>query len=474
MVFRVSTATLRAVEGGDSAAAPDEGDGNGRAPAAAAVPGDGAAVSDRFQVHPTVRAAAEWCWRLLVIVAAVYVLALLFERFAEVLVPVALAVLGSAFLVPAVDWLHRHRVPRSLAVIVMMVLALGAVAGVLTFVGRAFADGFPQLTDEITQTVDRTREWLVDGPLHVDDAQVRDLGTNVVTLMEHNQAKLAGGAVATATTATEIVTGALLIVFLMIFFLYGGGRIWEFCTRIVPTGSRARVAAAGVAGFSTLVAYVRATVAVALVDALCIGIGLAVLQVPLAVPLASLVFLGAFIPIVGALISGAVAVVIALVSQGWITAIIVLALLVGVMQLEGHVLQPFLLGRSVRLHPVAVVLAIGAGIVSAGIVGGLLAVPIIAFGNTAVRYLLGHPVVHDARMATPGGLGSAEVYPAEPDEPHWDRRNLGEITADPADPAEPGPHTAKGDERSPDGDRPDGDAPRSERDGGPGEPGRPR
>ncbi|MFT4044645.1 MAG: AI-2E family transporter [Gordonia sp. (in: high G+C Gram-positive bacteria)] len=344
---------------------------------------------DRSQVHPTVRAAAEWSWRLLVIATAVYALGRLFLKFDEVLVPAALAILFSALLVPGVDWLHRHRMPRWLAVLITLLLALGVVSGVSTFVGRAFVNGFPALTQEITVTIDSVRQWLVDGPLNIDEKQVQNLGSNVIDLMEHNQEKLAGGALATATTATELVTGLLLMLFLTIFFLHGGSQIWAFCCQLIPRAARPRVAAAGSAGFKTLVSYVRATVIVALVDAMCVGIGLAILRVPLALPLATVIFVFSFIPVVGALISGALAVAIALVTHGMITAVIVLAILIGVMQLEGHVLQPFLLGRSVRLHPVAVIVGIAAGLIAAGIIGGLFIVPLIAFANTAVRYLAG-------------------------------------------------------------------------------------
>ncbi|MGC4933311.1 AI-2E family transporter [Gordonia sp. DT30] len=369
-----------------------------------------------------VRKAAEWSWRLLLILAVVYIAGRLFQKFDEVTVPLSLAILLSAFLMPAVDFLNRRRVPRSLSVVIVMLAALGVVGGVLTFVGRAFVSGFPQLTDEVVSTINETRKWLTDGPLRIDEGQVSHLGNNIIDLMQHNQAKLASGALATATTATELITGLLLMVFLMIFFLYGGGNIWEFCTHLVPRGSRDKVVSAGVAGFGTLVAYVRATVVVALVDAVCIGIGLAILRVPLALPLATVIFLFSFIPIVGALISGSLAVVIALVTQGWLTAVIVLAILIGVMQLEGHVLQPFLMGRSVRLHPVAVILGIGAGIVAAGIVGGLLAVPVIAFTNTAVRYLRGTPLDEVIK-----GDGAFE---ANPDPPIWDRLHLEQAILD--------------------------------------------
>nr|WP_232017187.1 AI-2E family transporter [Gordonia insulae] len=412
------------------------------------------AAVDRAKVPPLVRATAEWGWRLLVIVASAYVLLRVFHEFEEVLVPVALAILGAAMLVPVVDFLDRKGVPRSLAVVVTMVVALALLASILTFVVQETIRGFPDLTKQITVTIDRTREWLVDGPFNVDDEQVRNLGNDFTDFLQHNQDKLTSGALATATTATEIITGALLAVFLLIFFLYGGGQIWTFVTKVVPHGTRGRVRAAGTAGFGTLVGYVRATVAVAFVDALGIGVGLAILGVPLALPLASLVFLGAFIPIVGALATGTLAVMVALVTQGWIAAVIALAIVVGVMQLESHVLQPFLLGRSVRLHPVAVVLGIAAGIVSAGIVGGLLAVPIIAFGNTAVRHLSGSAASARRRQAEADG----RMYVAEPDEPRWDRR---EAVADAADTGSPAPDG--GDAAGSGGDGPAGDGPTAHR-----------
>ena len=174
---------------------------------------------------------------------------------------------------------------------------------------------------------------------------------------------------------TEIVTGALLVLFTLIFVLHGGRNIFAFVTKIFPENVRERVRDAGRAGFHSLIGYVRATFLVALVDAVGIGTGLAIMGVPLALPLASLVFLGAFIPLVGAVIAGFLAVVVALIAKGWIFALITLGLIIAVQQLEGHVLQPLVMGRAVSIHPLAVVLAIAGGGVLAGIVGALLAVP---------------------------------------------------------------------------------------------------
>jgi predicted PurR-regulated permease PerM len=208
----------------------------------------------------------------------------------------------------------------------------------------------------------------------------------------------------TAATVTEIVTGALLVFFTLIFFLHGGRNIWQFATKVFPVDVRARVSEAGRAGFGSLIGYVRATFLVALVDAVGIGTGLAIMGVPLALPLASLVFLGAFVPLVGAVVAGFLAVVVALLAKGFIYALITLGLIIAVQQLEAHVLQPVVMGRAVSIHPLAVVLGIAAGAVSAGIVGALLAVPLIAFLNSSVRVLLADdPAAEEAKQEAQEG-----------------------------------------------------------------------
>ncbi|WP_188586121.1 AI-2E family transporter [Gordonia jinhuaensis] len=380
--------------------------------------------SDRTKVHPVVRAAAEWAWRLLLLVAAVYVFFKILREYSEVTVPVALAILVAAFLVPFVDWMDRHGLPRSVAVIVALVVSAGVVAGVLTFVVEQFIDGLPGLTSEVTSTINSIRDWLVNGPLHFREAQIGNISEDFTDFLNKNQDKVTNGAIATATRVTEIATGALMTVFLVIFFTYGGGKIWDFCTNLVPRGSRERVRNAGRAGFGSLVGYVRATIIVALVDAVGIGTGLAILGVPLALPLASLVFIGAFIPIVGALVTGTLAVLVALITKGFLAAVIATAVVIGVMQLESHVLQPFVMGRSVRVHPVAVILAIAAGVVTAGIVGGLLAVPLVAFCNTFVRSVRAQL---DAEQGIPDREESDESDDSDgpfddvpADEPMWD------------------------------------------------------
>ena len=343
--------------------------------------------SDSASVSPLVRRAAAWSWRLLLILAAAVVVFEVLRRFGLVVVPVALALMLAAMLLPAVDFLDRYGAARAGAVAFVVILGLTIFVGILAFVISQFVDGLPGLVEQVTHSIDTLRNWLIDGPAHLSRDQINHAGDSVIKSLNEHQTQLTSGAVSTAGTVAELVTGALLTFFTVIFFLLGGRNIWQFVTRAVPTDARARVREAGAAGFHSLAGYARATFLVALVDALGIGIGLAIMGIPLALPLASLVFLGAFVPVVGAVITGFLAVIVALLAKGFIFAAITLGLIIAVMQLEAHVLQPLVMGRAVSIHPLAVVLGIAAGSVLAGIVGALLAVPIIAFLNSFVRVL---------------------------------------------------------------------------------------
>jgi predicted PurR-regulated permease PerM len=338
-----------------------------------------------------IRVTASWAVRMLVIAAAVYLLFRLLSTFGVVTVPVALALLGSALMSPLVGWLQRHGVPRALATLVAMVGGLAVVAGVLTFVIQAFINGLPELQDKVGASINQVQQWLITGPFHLRQEEITQAGNNLTGSLKSHTNELTAGAISTASTVTELLTAGLLTVFTLIFFLHGGREIWEFVIKVVPARARDAVNVAGHRGFASLVGYVRATVAVAGVDAIGIGIGLGALQVPLALPLAALVFLGAFIPIIGAVLTGIVAVLVALVTKGLVVALIVLGVVLLVQQVEAHALQPLLLGRAVQLHPVAVVLAIAAGTVVGGIIGALLAVPTIAVLNSAIRSLLAVP-----------------------------------------------------------------------------------
>jgi len=371
------------------------------------------AVSDDDAVDPFVRKTAAWAWRLLVILAGIIALLWLAARLKVIVVPVALAVIVTALLLPAVDWLDRRGAPRGGAVALVLLSAFALFGGILTFVVSQFVSGLPGLTEQVTRSIDNATQWLIEGPAHLSRDQIDKAGDAAVTALRDNQEKLTSGALSTAATLTEIVTGAFLALFTVIFLLYGGRNIYAFLTRIVPAHTRERVRDAGRAGFRSLIGYVRATFLVALVDAVGIGTGLAIMSIPLALPLASLVFLGAFIPLVGAFVSGFLAVVVALLTKGVVYAMITIGLIVAVQQLEAHVLQPLLMGRAVSIHPLAIVLAIATGGVLAGIIGALLSVPVLAFLNNAIRVLVAaNPAVEEATLQTGGDNA---VIAAQPD-----------------------------------------------------------
>ncbi|MDU0288484.1 AI-2E family transporter [Saccharothrix longispora] len=343
---------------------------------------------DDSRVPRLLRVSAALSWRFVAVVAALYVVFHVIGFLASIVIPVGIALLLAALLSPAVTQLNRSGVPRGVATGLVLVGGLALVGGVLTFVISEFSKGLPDLQKQVGASLDQIRVWLRDGPLHLSDVQFQQYVDDVVRTIQDNQADITSGALTTAATLGEILTGLILALFTLIFFLHDGDGIWRFMVRIVPRDVRDRADVAGRRGFSSLVSYVRATALVAVVDAVGVGIGLWIVDVPLIVPLSALVFLGAFIPIVGAVITGAVAVLVALVAVSPVAALVVLAILIGVMQLESHVLQPLLLGRAVKLHPLSVVLAIAAGLVVSGIAGALLAVPLLAVLNSGIRSLL--------------------------------------------------------------------------------------
>ena len=371
-----------------------------------------AATDYADSVEPIVRKTAAWAWRLLVILAALVALLWVIKRLEIIVVPLLLALMLSALLVPMVDWLDRRGAPRGGAVALVLLAGFAILGGILTFVISQFVVGLPDLVNQVTRSIDSTRNWLIEGPLHLSRQQIENAGNAAIQALQNNQAKLTSGALSTAAAVTEIITAALLMMFTLIFFLYGGRNIWHYVTKIFPVDVRDRVRAAGTAGYGSLIGYVRATFLVALVDAVGVGTGLAIMSVPLALPLASLVFLGAAIPLVGAVISGFLAVVVALLAKGFVYALITLGVIIGVNQLEAHILQPLVMGRAVSIHPLAIVVAISSGSVLAGIVGALLAVPTVAFFNNAFHVLL----AKDPAAAAEQTDDDASIIQAEPDE----------------------------------------------------------
>ncbi|MFI7596875.1 AI-2E family transporter [Actinoplanes sp. NPDC049681] len=345
------------------------------------------ASRDDAEVPHSLRIAAAWSWRLIVVGVVGWVLLRFIGTVSIVVIPLAIALLLSALLAPAVGWLLKLRLPPSLATFLVLICGIGAVAGTLTLVVNQFVDGLPQLTDKASDGIRQIQDWARTGPLHLKQAQVDQAIDSAQSWINLNTSQLTETGFATAATLAEVLTGTLLVLFATFFFLRDGRKIWRFLVRLFPVNARWSLSDAGDASWATLGSYVRATVLVAFIDAAGIGLALVILDVPFPFPLAALVFLGAFIPIVGASVSGAVAVLVALVDQGWIVALILLGAVIFVQQVEGHVLQPLIMGRAVAIHPLVVIIGIASGVVLAGIIGALVAVPLIAVLNTGIRRL---------------------------------------------------------------------------------------
>ena len=335
-----------------------------------------------------IRTAAAWSWRFLLIIAALYALVYLLVELSVVVIPVVVALLLAALLQPAAAWLTARGWPKSLSAAIVLVGGIAVVTGIIWLVVAQISASFGDLSRQVGESIDSVRNWLVNGPLSLSQTQLNDAFESAQTTLSDNQDLLTSGALTTAVTVGHVVTGMALALFTLFFFLQDGRGIWRWLNRLFPSSTQPAIDEAASRSWRTLISYVRATAAVALFDAVIIGIGLLVLQVPLAIPLAALVFLGAFIPIIGSFIAGLVAVLIALVSNGFVVALILLGVIIAVMQFEGHVLQPLLLGRAVQVHPLAVVLAIAAGLLLGGIFGALVAVPIVACTNVATAYLM--------------------------------------------------------------------------------------
>src|SRR6266498_156226 len=326
---------------------------------------------DDADVPRGLRLAAAWAWRLLVIAVAALAVFWVIGRLKLVLIPLVIALLLSALFGPAVGWLRRRvRMPRSLATALVLIAGLAAVVGTLTAVISQFVTGLPDLSTKAADGLRQIHDWLQTGPLHLSNKQLDDAVAAGQKWVQDHRSTLTSGAVSTAATALEVLAAIFLVLF--------------------ATSARESLASAGEQSWFTLVAYVRATVLVAFIDAVGIGLWLVIWRVQFAFPLAALVFLAAFVPIVGATVSGSVAVLVALVTRGPWTALVVLAGVIAVQQLEGHVLQPVIMGRAVAIHPLAVIVAIATGVVLAGIIGALVAVPLVAVINTGIRHLIQH------------------------------------------------------------------------------------
>lgn len=334
-----------------------------------------------------VRVAAEAGWRLLILAGTVWVLMRVISAVQLVVFAFVIALLITAMLQPTVARLMRHGVPRGPATSLTAILGFVVIGLMGWFVTWQVMENIDNLSDQIQSGIDDLRNWLLKSPFHVTDKQINQIAKNLREAVGANTDQITSAGLEGVQVVVEALTGILLTFFSTLFLLYDGRRIWEWTLKLVPAAARPAVAGAGPRAWHTLTAYVRGTVLVALIDAVFIGVGIYFLNVPMAVPLAVFIFLFSFIPLVGAVASGALAVVVALVTQGVFTALMTLAVVLAVQQIEGHILQPFILGRAVRVHPLAVVLTVATGGMVAGIGGAVVAVPLVAVTNTVVSYL---------------------------------------------------------------------------------------
>lgn len=322
-----------------------------------------------------------YAWRFLVLAAAVGVIVWLVIQFRLLIIPIFVAILVTALLWPAFSWLLRHRVPRWLAIVITVVGTIAIVAGLVWLVSWQVSSQWDSVQERTVTAAEDFRAYLVSGPLQLSEADIDRLLEQGVTLVQQQGELLWSGALALGTTVGHFATGLLLSLFILLCTLADGAGIWRWTVRLFPRRARAAADGAARSGWITVVNYARTQLLVATIDAVGIGLGAFLLGVPLAIPVAVLVFLGAFVPIIGAIVTGAVAVFLALVYNGPWIALAMLGVVLLVQQLESHVLQPIIMGSAVKVHPLAVVLVVAGGTMIAGIPGALFAVPLAAFVN---------------------------------------------------------------------------------------------
>jgi predicted PurR-regulated permease PerM len=383
---------------------------------------------------PGLRLAGAWSWRLLVIGAAIAVFLFLIVQLRLIVIPLLVAVLVSALLVPLVTFLVRHKWPKALAVAVVMVGTLAVVAGLITLASTQIANGASGFTSRLNDSYESFKDFLLTSPLHLTETQINDYVSQAWSALQTDSAVFVSGALSVGTSIGHLLAGLLLTLFSLLFILIDGKGIWAWIVRLFPRRARSAVNGAGIAGWATLGNFAKVQILVATIDAIGIGVGAAIIGVPLAIPIGILVLLGSFIPIVGAVVTGAVAVVLALIFLSPVHALIMLGVVLLVQQIEGHVLQPLIMGTAVKVHPLAVVLAVAAGSLVAGIPGALFAVPIVAVLNVMTNYI--------SRGAWRADLPATDASPASPiwqtvPQPRPGYRREPTIVGAPADPDAP-------------------------------------
>jgi predicted PurR-regulated permease PerM len=337
---------------------------------------------------PVLRTSAEYAWRMIAIGTVVYFGVGLLSRLSEVVIPFVVSILVTALLHPLASRLRRAGLGRGLATFLSVLTSVVVIGGLVAIVVLRAAQQAPQLGNEINNLLPHIKRWLIHGPLKINPTTVNNLNTTISNDITKNSSAIASTALSTGKTVLALLGGLVLAIFSTIFLVYDGDRVWGFLLRGVPAPARPGFDAAGRAAWSTISYYIRGTLVVAFFHGIVVAVTLSVLGVPLAFPLAVLVALGSFVPLVGAVITGVLAVAVAGLAKGLVAAIVMTAVLLLDNQIEAHLLQPFVVGRYVRIHPLAVVLSLAAAGLLFGIVGAIIAVPVVASVNSAVRAAL--------------------------------------------------------------------------------------
>jgi len=365
-------------------------------------------------VAPGMRIAAAWGWRILVVAAVIALIGLVVVLLRDVTVPVFVAILLAALLVPFCNWLQRKGWPKGLAVAVCEIGLLIVIAGLITVIVITVRRGLPDLIETTQVKFDEFVLYLASPPLNLSENDIDAYVDGLVKAFQSDGGAVLTGALSVGSTAGHVLAGGLIALFMTLFILIDGRGMWSWIVRLFPPRARPAIMGAGEAGWITLSTFVRVQIFVAFVDAVGIGLGAYILGLfyggfPLVIPIAIAVFLASFIPVVGAVLTGVFAVFVALVYLGPVPALIMLGIVILVQQVEGHVLQPFLIGNAVKVHPVAVVLAVATGGFVAGIPGALFAVPLVATLNVMIGYVARgdwrtnpHPIVTDVIPPTRG------------------------------------------------------------------------
>ena len=351
--------------------------------------GPGPEPSQAAQVPRWLQRAAGWSWRLLLVGLVVYLAFRVASVLRLVVLPCVAALLLTALLHPLLSRFRRLGLPALAATWCTLLIAVAILAGAGTLaVTRTTAD-YPHLVDELRHTVTQLQASLAGPPFHVRHAGIQGLSNRALKYLQQHQSLVAGTVVSGGKIFLEILAGLVLMLFVTFFLLKDGPRIWAWLVGFLGRDSRQRVDLAGSAAWQALVYYVRGTITVAAIHAVVIGFSLWVLGVPLLVPLVILVFLAAFVPLIGILVAGALAVAVTLGTQGWIAAVVLVVIFILENQLESHLLQPLVVGRMVKLHPLAIILVLAVGGIVAGIPGAIVAVPTAAALVRAAPYLRG-------------------------------------------------------------------------------------